>query len=154
MATVLEFTSPAAEFPLGSIFESLPETEVELERLIPHDTLIIPYFWVRGVSVEDIESEFKTQTGVTDIRLIDSVKDEYLMRAQWENDYVGVLAALSEAEVTLLTVLGRKTSGTLRFGASRRRRSASFDPTARKTTFQSRSPLSTRCARSRARDSS
>ena len=108
MATVLEFTSPAAEFPLGSIFESLPETEVELERLIPHDTLIIPYFWVRGVSVEDIESEFKTQTGVTDIRLIDSVKDEYLMRAQWENDYVGVLAALSEAEVTLLNCVGTK----------------------------------------------
>jgi len=85
MATVLELTSPAAEFPLGTIFESLPETEVELERLIPHDTLIIPYFWVRGVSVEDIESELKTQTGVTDIRLIDSVEDEYLMRAQWEN---------------------------------------------------------------------
>jgi len=108
MATVLEFASPAADFPLGSIFEALPEVEVKLERLIPHDTLIIPYFWVRGIAVEDIEAEFKTHTGVTDIRLIDSVEDEYLMRAEWENDYVGVLAALSEAKVTLLTCVGTK----------------------------------------------
>jgi hypothetical protein len=36
------------------------------------------------------------------------VEDEYLMRAEWENDYVGVLAALSEAKVTLLTCVGTK----------------------------------------------
>ena len=42
MATVIEFTSPAEEFPLGSVFENLPGVTVELERLIPHETLIIP----------------------------------------------------------------------------------------------------------------
>ena len=44
MAIVMEFTSPAEEFPLGSVFENLPRLTVELERLIPHETLIIPYF--------------------------------------------------------------------------------------------------------------
>ena len=48
MATVMEFSSPVEEFPLGSVFETLPEVTVELERLVPHETLIIPYFWVRG----------------------------------------------------------------------------------------------------------
>jgi len=44
MSTVMKFISPVDEFPLGSVFEDLPGVEVELERLIPHETLIIPYF--------------------------------------------------------------------------------------------------------------
>ena len=108
MATVMEFTSPVAEFPLGSIFESLPGVTVELERLIPHQTLIIPYFWVRGVETEDIEAEFERHAGVTDIRLIDSVEDEYLMRAEWKDEYFGVLSALAKANVVLLTGIGTK----------------------------------------------
>jgi predicted DNA binding protein len=108
MATVLEFTSPAAEFPLGSVFEKLPGVTVELERLIPHETLIIPYFWVRGVDSEDIEAAFEPHAGVTDIRLVDNVEDEYLMRAEWKPEYFGVLSALAKANVVVLSGVGTK----------------------------------------------
>ena len=108
MATVMEFTSPAAEFPLGSVFENLPGVTVELERLIPHETLIIPYFWVRGAETEDIEASFESHVGVTDIRLVDSVENEYLMRATWEQEYFGVLSALAKASVVLLSGVGTK----------------------------------------------
>jgi len=107
MATVMEFTSPAAEFPLGAVFESLPGVTVELERLIPHDTVIIPYFWVRGAEIEDIEQSFGSPAGVTDIRLIDSVENEYLMRANWEQEYVGILSAISETNLTVLSGVGK-----------------------------------------------
>jgi len=108
MATVMEFTSPAEEFPLGSVFEDLPGVTVELERLIPHETLIIPYFWVRGVETEDIEASFEPHAGVTDIQVIDSVEDEYLMRAEWKSEYFGVLSALARANVVVLTGIGTK----------------------------------------------
>ncbi|MHB9285854.1 helix-turn-helix domain-containing protein [Halobacteriales archaeon Cl-PHB] len=108
MATVMEFTSPAEEFPLGSVFENLPGATVELERLIPHETLIIPYFWVRGVETEDVEAAFEPHAGVTAIRSIDSVEDEYLMRAEWEQEYFGVLSALSKANVVVLSGTGTK----------------------------------------------
>jgi len=106
MATVMEFTSPAAEFPLGSVFETVPTVTVELERLIPHETLVIPYFWVRGAEVEDIEAVFEAHAGVRDIRLIDSVENEYLLRAGWDREYVGVLNALAEASLAVLTGVG------------------------------------------------
>jgi predicted DNA binding protein len=106
MATVMEFTSPADEFPLGSVFETLPEVTVELERLIPHESLIIPYFWVRGAEAEDIETAFEAHAGVTNIRLIDSVEHEYLMRAEWEREYVGVLTALAETNLVVLSGVG------------------------------------------------
>ncbi len=108
MATVMEFTSPAAEFPLGSVFENVPGATVELERLIPHETLIIPYFWVRGGNTEDIEAAFEPHVGVTDIRMVDSVEDEYLMRAEWEQEYFGILSALAKANVVVLSGTGTK----------------------------------------------
>jgi len=108
MATVMEFTSPVAEFPLGSVFENLPGVTVELERLIPHETLIIPYFWVRGVETEDIEAEFEAHSGVSNIRAVDSIEDEYLMRAEWESEYFGILSALAKANVVVLSGIGTK----------------------------------------------
>lgn len=108
MATVMEFTSPANEFPLGTVFENLPGVTVELERLIPHDTLIIPYFWVRGAAASDIEAAFDAHAGVVDVKLIDSVDDEYLMRAEWEAEYFGILSALGKANVAVLAGVGTK----------------------------------------------
>jgi predicted DNA binding protein len=106
MATVMEFSSPAEEFPLGTVFENVPGVTVELERLIPQGTLIIPYFWVRGAAVEDIEAAFETHAGVVNIKLIDSVENEYLLRAEWEAEYFGILSALVEANVTVLSGVG------------------------------------------------
>ncbi|TQQ79300.1 bacterio-opsin activator [Halonotius terrestris] len=106
MATVMEFTSPAAEFPLGTVFENLPAVTVELERLIPHQASIIPYFWVRGAEVSDIEAAFEFHPGVSNIKSIDSVDDEHLLRANWDREYVGVLSALTETNLFVLSGVG------------------------------------------------
>ena len=108
MATIMEFTSPADEFPLGTVFENLPEVTVELERVIPHETLIIPYFWVRGARAADIEAAFEAHAGLVNIELIDDVDEEYLMRAEWEDDYYGVLNALAHANIVVLSGSGTK----------------------------------------------
>ncbi len=108
MATVMEFTSPPVEFPLGSIFDNLPGVTVELERLIPHETLIIPYFWVRGAEADNIESAFDPHPGVKKIRLVDNIGEDYLMRAEWEQEYFGILSALAQANVVVLSGVGSK----------------------------------------------
>lgn len=108
MATVMEFTSPVGEFPLGSVFESLPGVTVELERLVPKDRFVIPYFWVRGANTSDIEGAFDPHPGLAEIRLVDSVDDEFLMRAEWDQGYFGILSALSKANVAVLSGVGRK----------------------------------------------
>lgn len=108
MATVMQFTSPADEFPLGTVFENLPEVTVELERLIPDESLIIPYFWVRGAHASDIEAAFEAHRGVVSIKLIDDVDGEYLMRAEWNDDYYGVLNALAHSNIVVLSGVGTK----------------------------------------------
>jgi len=108
MATVMEFTSPADELPLGTVFENLPEVTINMERLLPQEDLIIPYFWVRGAAAEDIEAAFETHAGLVTLKLIDSVDDEYLMRAEWELGYFGILSALAETNISVLSGVGTK----------------------------------------------
>lgn len=108
MATVMSFTSPADEFPLGTVFSNLPDVTVELERIIPDETRIVPYFWVRGADAVDMEAAFDAHEGTVSVTFIDSVEDEFLMRAEWDNEYYGVLSALAEANVTVLSGVGTK----------------------------------------------
>lgn len=106
MATEATVTVPADTFPLGTIFETLPDVEVEIERIVPSVDVIIPYFWVRGVATDDITAAFSKHPGVKDLRLIDSVQDEYLLRVEWEPEYVGILTTLTETGVPLVEAVG------------------------------------------------
>lgn len=106
MATEATFTVPAEEFPLGSVFEALPGVRVELERIIPWGDVVVPYFWVRGTETDDVEDSFSGHPGVTDIRLVDSVEDEHLLRVEWQLAYDGVLSTLAETEIPLIEAVG------------------------------------------------
>lgn len=106
MATEATFTVPSDQFPLGTVFAQLPNVTVELERIVPSRGVVIPYFWVRGTEVTDIESEFTEHPGVKEIQTVDSVEDEYLLRVEWAHDYDDVLTVLTETEVPLITATG------------------------------------------------
>lgn len=106
MATEATVTVPSETFPLGTVFETLPGVEVEIERIVPGADVIIPYFWVRGVATDNITAAFSEHPGVKDLRLIDSVQDEYLLRVEWDPEYVGILTTLTETGVPLVKAVG------------------------------------------------
>ncbi|EMA40546.1 helix-turn-helix domain-containing protein [Halobiforma nitratireducens] len=106
MATEATFTVPSDQFPLGTVFAQLPDVTVELERLIPSRDVVIPYFWVRGTEVEDVEGAFSDHSGLKQIQLVDSVEDEYLLRVEWSLEYDDVLSVLTETEIPLIKATG------------------------------------------------
>ncbi|WP_101298294.1 helix-turn-helix domain-containing protein [Halegenticoccus soli] len=108
MATEATFTDPADQFPLGTVFQQLPNVTVTLERIIPAQDMVVPYFWVRGTIVDGIEKAFSDHPGVVAIRLVDSVEDEYLLRVEWALEYAGILSTLAATEIPLLTATGTK----------------------------------------------
>lgn len=112
MATEATFTVPSDQFPLETIFEQLPDVSVELERIIPARNVVIPYFWVRGTVVDDVQAAFSEHPGVERIQFIDSIKDEYLLRVEWDAKYNGVLTTLAETEVVLIKAVGTNTGWT------------------------------------------
>ncbi len=126
MATEASFTVPSETFPLGTVFEALPGVTVELERIIPGVDVVIPYFWVRGADTTDIKAAFSEHEGVKEIRLIDSVEDEYLLRVEWMPDYVGILTTLTETGVMLIEAVGTDEQWTFKIRGDMRADVAEF----------------------------
>jgi predicted DNA binding protein len=126
MATEATFTVPSAQFPLGTVFEQLPDVTVELERIIPAQDVVIPYFWVRGTDVDNIEGAFRHHPGVKNIRLVDSVEDQYLLRVEWILEYDGVLSTLIETNVPLIEAVGTTEQWTFDVRGDDRRDIAAF----------------------------
>ncbi|WP_254764851.1 bacterio-opsin activator domain-containing protein [Natrinema marinum] len=126
MATEATFTVPSDEFPLGTVFKQLPNVTVELERLVPAQGVVIPYFWVRGTEVDDIVGAFTEHPGVKEIRVIDSVEDEYLLRVEWTIDYDDVLTVLAETGVPLIEATGTDQQWTFEIRGDARSDIAAF----------------------------
>lgn len=106
MATEATFTVPADQFPLGTTFEQLSDVTVELERIIPAQDVVIPYFWVHGTQIDHIERAFPDHPGVESIQSIDSVEEQYLLRVEWTLGYDSILTTLTETEVPLIDAVG------------------------------------------------
>lgn len=126
MATEAAFTVLAGEFPLGSIFEEFPAATVELERVVPNDEVVIPYAWVYGVRVDDVEAAFSAHPGVRSLRLVDTVDGQYLLRVEWNSAYRGVLSALAATRVPLLEAVGTSERWLFRIRGDRRDDVAAF----------------------------
>lgn len=126
MATVATFTVPSHEFPLGTVFDELPGAEITLERFVPGPDVIIPYFWVRGVLTDDIEAAFSDHPGVRQLRFIDSIEDEYLLRVEWEPSHMGLLTSLANLDIPLLEAIGTNEQWTFEIRADTRGDIAEF----------------------------
>ncbi|MFC4551549.1 MULTISPECIES: helix-turn-helix domain-containing protein [Halorussus] len=126
MAAEATFTVPSDQFPLGTVFEQLPGVTVELERIIPAQDVVIPYFWVHGTEVDDIEGAFLDHPGVATIQFVDSVEDEYLLRVEWTLEYDGVLSTLMETQVPLIEAVGTNEQWTFDIRGDDRRDIAAF----------------------------
>ncbi len=126
MTTVAEFTLAADEFPLGTVFAELPDVTIQLERVVPDANGVIPYFWVRGTESDAIVKQFSDHPGVRDIRVVDNVDGEYLMRCEWVSEYDSVLDALIAPGVVLLSAVGTQDEWTFELRGETREAIAKF----------------------------
>ena len=117
MATIAEFTIPADDFPLGRIFNDLPTATVELERVVPTNKGLLPYFWVRDAPTDDIQTALTAEPAFASVTRIDVLDDQSLYRAQWDPAVEGVLTAVLDNDLTLLSAVGTHDRWTFEFRA-------------------------------------
>ncbi|QIB73258.1 DNA-binding protein [Halogeometricum borinquense] len=110
MASIAEFTLPAPDFPLGRIFERWPEATLELDRVVPNDDTVMPYFWVTVPNADGdlaaIRAEFDGLPELRSAVLMEELGDKGLFRAEWEPEYMGIMRAISVTGVTVLSATG------------------------------------------------
>jgi hypothetical protein len=91
------FTATDGEFPPAAIFSKIPAAEIELDRVVPTNEFVVPYFWVRNVEIENVSMENVTHPGIRDIRVIETVNGAAFLRIDWDLAYESVLTAIIQA---------------------------------------------------------
>lgn len=104
MSEIVDFTLPIDAFFLQTAFEA--ETRIELERIVPTDEEILPFFWVWGTDTSTVLRAARSASAIKDIRVVDSVDDATLFRAVWNADPPGLLDCITEADATVLEATG------------------------------------------------
>lgn len=112
MAIEASFTSIDDDFPLAEVFEKFPGSQVELDRVVPTNHAIVPYFWLQLDNDSEISMEGVNHPGFDDLKIVDKIEDEALIRIEWDLDYESVLKAILETDVSLISAIGKEDKWT------------------------------------------
>lgn len=108
MAIEASFTATEDDFPLANVFANYPDAQIELDRVVPTTDAIVPYFWVDGAGVAEIDMGDIEHPGVNDIRVIDTAENNAFVRIDWDFGYKSVLTAIIETDATLMSAIGKQ----------------------------------------------
>ena len=112
MATVAEFTVSTSVLPSNAVFERLPGSSVEFERIVPTNDAIVPYAWVQGADVQEVRRivdafpEDRPHPDLRNAEVIDVVDGDVLLKLEWEPHCGGLLGAIAAADVVLVSGVG------------------------------------------------
>lgn len=105
MALEASFTTTEDEFPLAAVFDDFPDAQIELDRVVPTNDAIVPYFWVADAGVTEIGMGTVSHSGINDIRVIDTAGEDAFIRIDWDFGYESILTAILETDATLISDL-------------------------------------------------
>lgn len=109
MATIADFRLPLAEFALGVAIEDAPSVRIELERIVPTEEGVLPFFWVWNCpDFEAFERRLLATDAVTALEVASETADERLYRARWNADVEEFVQGIARIGATILD--GRGTS--------------------------------------------
>lgn len=126
MTTIAEFTAPTDAFPLGSLFDSVPNASVELDRLVPANQVVFPYFWVWYADPHEVEDAIDDHPGLESVRLVDELDGGGLFRAQWAESDTHVVAAIHQTRLSILSATGTSDGWTFEVRAEEKENVAEF----------------------------
>lgn len=106
MSLFAEINVPAGDFALASTLNAVPETTVEIERVIATDGKLAPYFWVATDDFEQFERAAGSDPTISSLEQLDEFEDSGLYRADWQGEVEPVTFAYSELNAGLLEAHG------------------------------------------------
>lgn len=103
MGIITEFTTPASTFAVGRALGGETDLVVELERIVPTDESMIPFFWVWGEDLGGFESRLAAEPGVETTGPLAETERGRLYRIEWGNAMSELIRGLFDHEFTLLS---------------------------------------------------
>ncbi|TYL36233.1 bacterio-opsin activator [Natronococcus pandeyae] len=111
MSVLGEFTIHPADFALHHALSAVPETVVEIERLVATtEERVMPYFWAVGGDQDRFEAALADDPTVTQTARIDRIDGAVLYRAEWTSNIETIVYAYVEMGATILEATGNNES--------------------------------------------
>jgi predicted DNA binding protein len=104
--TLIDVRIPADQFPLGRILQEYPDVTIELERLVPTGSAIIPLFWVGSHAGSAVERTLEEDPLVDDITRLSQLPDRILYSINWSRDVNSLVGAIVDGGVEVLSAEG------------------------------------------------
>lgn len=103
MATIANFRLPVDGLPLGRAIRDDPTVRVELERIVPAEEGILPFFWVwECTDFERFERTVAETRAVRSLEEVTRVENGRLYRTRWNDDVEGLVHGISNTGGTIL----------------------------------------------------
>lgn len=109
MATIVELTLPATNFPLGRLLTAGTETQVEFERIVPVGANVIPLFWAWNTDLEAFERHVRAHDRVRELAEVEQVDDRRLYLLKWDIPENGFFEGFTAAETIIRSAYGYDT---------------------------------------------
>lgn len=85
MTEIVDLTVSDDEFFLGQILADAPDIHIELERVIPTGSAVVPYLWVRGTDPSAFEEQVVANEAVVTLTVLDRLDGWSLYSIEWED---------------------------------------------------------------------
>jgi predicted DNA binding protein len=126
MTLFAEFSVPSEAFALYETLDEVPETVIEIERVVAHGDVLTPFFWVSGGTIESFEAAATKDPSIQDLRRLDSFEDAVLYRAEWTESTEAIVYAYTNVGATILEATGQAGRWELRIRFTDREQLAAF----------------------------
>jgi len=114
MTTIAVYRLPLSDFPLGVGIEQDHDITVELERVVPTEEGVLPFFWVwECTDFDQFERRIHDNRAVRSLTVLTRTQDGRLYQARWNDDVEGFINGMTKLRATLLE--GRGTHRGWRF---------------------------------------
>ena len=126
MAIEASFTIQQGDFPLSAVFEQLTDVTIELDRVVPTNGAVIPYFWIYAEDTDKLTTDLSADLGIDQVKVIDQLEKQMFVRINWNLDHESILTAMVNTDVTLLSGIGTQEQWTFEVRASKQEDLAEF----------------------------
>ncbi|WP_435159216.1 helix-turn-helix domain-containing protein [Haladaptatus sp. DFWS20] len=108
MSIIAEFTIDSEEFIFGTVMAQVPNSSIELERIVPTSNAVMPFFWVESTEFPQFEMQVREDLHVDDLVELDRIDDHRLYRAVWSEEVDPLLEGLAQTEAVVLEGYGHE----------------------------------------------
>jgi predicted DNA binding protein len=102
MSVIAEFSIEANQFLLGKIIAEFPSVAVEIERVVPTGSRVMPYIWGYGAELDEFVTATQEHPNVKSITAIDRADDQALYKIEWQGPTEQLIAGIAETTATVL----------------------------------------------------